>query len=283
MVTKFGTAKSGQALSAEGFVQAMVGAILKNDAKGIQNLISQGAPLEASDTKGNSLLTIAATDPRDHKALLALVAAKADPNFASANGKLPLHAVLRMKDGRLIAQAITTLLEAGANPNIIEQRADRPPMTAFQVAWEENRDDQIMAKLLEYGADPTVGEDQAKAIYSPLHALAIKGRYAVLEAAHARGVNIDLPACNGMTCLMLAAKAGAGKTVEALLECGADPGLKDNRGLDAISHARTAPPDSDMRPLIKLMARAARDHAMLKEIAALRAEVDNLRLLVSKA
>ena len=65
--SKFGAAKpSAPAPTIEGLIQSMVAAILKNDARGINNLISQGAPVNASDAKGNSLLTIASTDPREH-------------------------------------------------------------------------------------------------------------------------------------------------------------------------------------------------------------------------
>jgi ankyrin repeat protein len=261
----------------------MVAAILKNDANRIAALIAQGAPVNASDSKGNSLLVIAATDPREHRALTALLEAKADPNYASANGKLPVHAVLRMKDGRMILQSITALLEAGADPNKIEQRPDRPHMTAFQIAYEENRDDKIYDKLLSSGADPSLGEDVAKGVFSPLHGLAAIGRYAVLETAHNCGINIDRQAANGMTCLMLAARAGAAKTIETLLECNADPTLKDNKGMDAMMYVRSAPPDTDYRPLLKLMSRAAKDHLLRKEMAALRAEVDSLRQLVAKS
>jgi len=211
-----------------------------------------------------------------------LLQAKADPNYASANGKLPVHAVLRMKDGRLILQSISALLEAGADPNKIEQRPDKEPMTAFQIAYHENRDDKIYDKLLTCGADPLHGEDQAKGIFSPLHALAINGRYAVLETAYNCGIDIDRPAANGMTCLMLAAKAGAAKTIETLLECNADPTLQDQRGMNAMMYVRSAPPDTDYRPLLKMMSRAAKDHLLRKEVAALRAELDSLRQQVVK-
>ncbi len=282
--SKFGVAKpSAPAPTTEGLIQSMVAAILKNDARGINNLISQGAPVNASDTKGNSLLTIAATDPREHGALHALLAAKADPNYPSANGKLPLHAVLRMKDGRMLPDALAALLAAGADANKTEQRPDQPAMTSIQVAFEQNRDDKVFEKLLQGGADPLLGEDIAKAHFSPMHALAILGRYAVLEAAYHCGINIDKPAANGMTCLMLAAREGASKTVEALLECNADPTLKDKKGLDAMAHARAAPKETDFRPLLKLMTRAANDHTIRKEIATLRAELDSLRQLVAKS
>ena len=75
------------------------------------------------------------------------------------------------------------------------------------------------------GADPSLGEDAVKGIFSPLHALAANGRYAVLETAYNCGIDIDKPAANGMTCLMIAARAGADGRAQALREGLAERGV----------------------------------------------------------
>jgi len=179
-------------------------------------------------------------------------------------------------------EAVTALLDAGANPNLAEDRAGEIQQTAFQIACAHSRDDKILEKLLSKGADPMMGEDAAKGIYAPLHDLAMAGRYGVLESAHHAGVNIDKPAYNGVTCLMLAAGNGAAKTIEMLLECGADPAVKDKKGLDAAAHLNSSPRDTDRRALLKLMARAAGALSLRREIDALRAEVDSLRRQIAK-
>jgi len=49
---------------------------------------------------------------------------------------------------------------------------------------------------------------------------------------------IDAPSPNGSTPLMLAARYGEERVVRLLLEAGADPGLRNQQGLDAIDFAR---------------------------------------------
>jgi len=260
----------------------MVAAILKNDAAAINALVARGADINGSDKKGNSFLLIAATDPREHRALETLLAAGADANRPSVNGRLPLHAVLRMKDDRLMPVALEALLRAKADPNRVERRDGLPALTPFQVALEQNRHDRVLDLLLKNGADPTLGEDAAAKIVAPLHALAHTGRYAVLEAAYRAGADLNHPAADGTTCLMLAAREGAMKTVEVLIDCNADPTLTDRRGQDAIAYAHKAPPETDQRALLKLLVRSAREHAVRKEVEKLRAEVERLRRLVEK-
>lgn len=268
---------SGQNLTPEKLTEMLVQAILKNDARQIASVITQGANLALSDSKGNTPLIIAATDPREHGALHALLAAQANPNLPAANGKLPLHSVLRMKEEKVMPTAIDLLLAAGADPNLFEMRPNEPPMTALQVAGASERSDKIMEKLLTAGADPRVGEDPKIDRLSPLHILARQGRYPLLETAFNYGVPIDYADYLGRTCLMWAARSGATRTIEMLLESGADPMLKDKNGHDVLTHAKNAPPDVDTRPLVKAVARAAKDYGLRKEVKDLRTEVDELK------
>ncbi|MEZ0261830.1 MAG: ankyrin repeat domain-containing protein [Alphaproteobacteria bacterium] len=267
----------GQNLMPEKLTEMLVQAILKNDARQIASVITQGANLALSDSKGNTPLIIAATDPREHGALHALLAAQAKPNQAGTNGKLPLHSVLRMKEEKIMGTAIELLFAAGADPNLFEMRPGEPPMTALQVAVASERSDKIFEKLLAGGADPRIGEDKATDRLSPLHILARHGRYPLLEIAFSSGVPIDHADYLGRTCLMWAARAGATRTIEVLLETGADPLLKDKNGHDVLTHAKGAPPDVDTRPLVKAVARAAKDYGLRKEVKDLRTEVDELK------
>jgi uncharacterized protein len=258
-------------LAPEKLTNMLVTAIVRGDVGGISSIISMGADPNGSDAKGNTPLTIAATDPRDHGPLKALLAAKADPNVPGANGMLPLHSVLRMKDGKHMLEAIEILLNAKADPNLGERRPDGVFQSPLQIAITLNRSDAVIETLMRHGADPCRGERPL------LHMMAHEGRYGLLEAAHAGGADINEQDVDGLTPLMLAGRAGVTRTVETLLECGADPTLKDKQGNDAIAHARAAPPDSDFKPVIKLMMNAANDYVLRKEMRALRSEVTVLR------
>ncbi|TAL40286.1 MAG: ankyrin repeat domain-containing protein [Alphaproteobacteria bacterium] len=271
-------------LAPEKLTNMLVTAILRGDHGGIASILSMGANPNLSDAKGNTPLMIAATDPRDHGSLKALIAAKVDPNVPNANGALPLHAVLRMKDERPMLAAINILLAGKANPNLGERRPDGVVQTPLQLALALNRNDMVIETLMRGGADPCRGE------HPLLHAMAREGRYGLLEAAHAGGADMNYQDADGMTCLMHAARAGAARTVEILLECGADPTLLDKNGENAIAHACAAPADSDFKPVIKMMQAAANDYVLRKEmrtlrgeLASLRAEVDGLRQRTEKA
>jgi ankyrin repeat protein len=269
-------------LAPEKLNRMLVGAVLKNDAGGIAGLVAMGADTKLSDPKGNTPLLIAATDPREHGALKALLEAKADPNFPGANGALPLHAVLRMKDDRLMPQAVALLIGAGADPNAVEKAPNKPQLTPLQIALGLNRNDKVLDALLRGGADPARGENAAQGLKAPLHMLALEGRYAALEAAALCGADLNRADAEGRTCLMIAARAGAQRTVEMLVERGADPHLRDKHGLDAAAHARAAPPDTDFRPLLKILLQASNDHSLRREVEALRVELENLRRTVTE-
>ncbi|MEZ0223850.1 MAG: ankyrin repeat domain-containing protein [Alphaproteobacteria bacterium] len=271
-------------LAPEKLNNMLVTAIVRGDLGGIPSIISMGADPNGSDAKGNTPVVIAATDPRDHGALKALLAAKGDPNVAGTNGMLALHSVLRMKDGKHMLAAVEILLDAKADPNLGERRPDGVFQSPLQIAITLNRSDAVIETLMRHGADPCRGDRPL------LHMMAHEGRYGLLEAAHAGGADINKQDVDGLTALMLAARAGAARTVEVLLECGADPTLLDKQGQNAIAHACAAPLDSDFKPVIKMMKNSANDYVLRKEmrtlradLTALRSEMDSLRQKAEKA
>lgn len=267
----------------EKLTRMLVAAILKNDAGGIANLAAMGADLNRSDDKGNSPVTIAATDPREHGALKALLDAKADPNAPSANGKMPLHSVLRMKDEKIMPSAIDMLLTVKADPNIVERGPDGKLMTALQVALAHERSDRIIAMIMAGGADACLGEDPASGMLAPLFVFARGGRYPLLEMAFGAGADIDRRDAAGRTCLLWAARDGMVKTMEMLLERGADPTVKDGDGKDAMAYARVLPVESGRNDLMRMLTRAIREFEVRSEIRDLRQTLDTLRLTVEKA
>jgi ankyrin repeat protein len=268
-------------LQPEKLTRMLVAAIIKNDAGGIASIVSMGVDLNRSDEKGNSPLTIAATDPRELGALRALLAAKADPNVPGANGKLPLHSLLRMKNERTIPEGLLALLAAKADPNLREALSGGRA-TPLQIALANERSDQILDLLLGGGADPCAGEDKGAGLLAPLHLLARSGRYQLLEMAFDRGAGVDTRDYDGRTCLIWAAHDGMTRTVETLLERGADPTIRDNAGQDAASRASSLPPDDARAAISRLLAKAARDFSLRAEIRELRSTVETLRRLVEQ-
>ena len=118
--------------------------------------------------------------------------------------------------------AVTALLDAGADPNI---------RTLWDSGWValhyaiQMRDIDVLKKLLEHGADPNIQEYQRG--WSPLHYLVWYSN--------------DLPELDGEHVSIGINKPLIGKKTAAfrlLLEAGADPTLKDNKGQTAIDLAK---------------------------------------------
>lgn len=264
-------------MTPEKLTKMLVAAIIKSEAANIKTLAGMGAELNRSDEKGNSPLVIAATDPREYISLRALLDLAADPNAASANGRLPLHSLLRMKDERIMLEGVDMLLSANADPNLLEALPGQMAMAPLQIALVSERSDKIIDALLKGGANPCAGENAAQEVLTPLHILARQGRYPLLETAFAAGADIDRRDFAGRSCLIWAAREGMIKTIEALLERNADPTLKDDAGRDAIIHAQAVPADAGRGEIIRMLTRAAKDFTVRADIRDLRRSVENLK------
>ena len=162
-------------------------------------LLDRGAAIDAKDREGKTALA---------------KAAEAD--------KLPL---------------IRLLLERGADPNLPGRKGVRPlAAAAFNGSTES------VEALLKFGADPNAldGDGSAAIIYAAGH-----GYASVVAALLQAGVDVNRRYAHGLTALMWAAgyDASAGvddvdSTIKTLIEHGAAPDLKDDRGKTAADIAR---------------------------------------------
>jgi ankyrin repeat protein len=79
-----------------------------------------------------------------------------------------------------------------------------------------------------------------------LHYAASGGHAAVIQLLLEHFAYVDSESPNGTTPLMMAAQYGTPEAIEALLAAGADPTLKNQRGLTALDFARkSVHPDSE--------------------------------------
>src|SRR5690606_4477900 len=115
------------------------------------------------------------------------------------------------------------LLDAGANPNAFDERQVGP----LQLAIMAGHDTEVVARLLEAGADPDTGnEGDESSMLSPLASAAATGNLELVELLLAHGAGIDGPAVSGhqgITPLYTAAMSGSVEVVDLLLDRGADP------------------------------------------------------------
>lgn len=84
------------------------------------------------------------------------------------------------------------------------------------------------------------GADVNKTGWTPLHYAATRGHLDVIRLLLDQYAYIDAASPNGSTPLMMAAQYGSDDAVRLLLDEGADPLLKNQKGLTAIDFAQTA-------------------------------------------
>ncbi|MBM3928308.1 MAG: ankyrin repeat domain-containing protein, partial [Sphingomonadales bacterium] len=117
----------------------------RNDATYIRFLLSRGAAINATDTRGNTPLLIAINGNCDD-CVDSLLARKANVNLGNTSGETPLIRAVQLRNLDLADK----LLKAGANPD----QADRiAGMTARDYAKQDNRSP-ALTKLLTEAAKP---------------------------------------------------------------------------------------------------------------------------------
>lgn len=146
-----------------------------------------------------------------------------DPNTTSLDGQHGLYLALR--NG---APQVAELL-AGWPQTRVEHRneADESPLMMAALKGRLG----IARKLIERDADVN------KPGWAPLHYAATGGHLDMIRLLLEHHAYIDAESPNGSTPLMMAAMYGSTDAVKLLLDEGADPGLKNQLGLDARAFA----------------------------------------------
>lgn len=153
-----------------------------------------------------------------------LLAAGYDPNSADERGQVALGLALR-DDSPKVA---TVLL---AHPGIRVDAANGQGETPLMMAALRGRLDWCQ-RLLERGA--AVQREG----WSPLHYAASGPEPKAVELMLDHGAAIDAPSPNRSTPLMMAARYGPETSAQLLIARGADPKLRNDKGLNAADFAR---------------------------------------------
>ena len=153
-----------------------------------------------------------------------LLARGFDPNTVNPRGEHALIAALREPSPKVVA----ALLESPQTRVEVRTLKDESPlMLAALKGYTE-----ICQQLIVRDADVN------KPGWTPLHYAASGGQVPTMRLLLDNHAYIDAASPNGSTPLMMAAMYGTVDAVRLLIEAGADPALKNAKGLSAIEFAR---------------------------------------------
>ncbi|XP_014601536.1 PREDICTED: ankyrin repeat and protein kinase domain-containing protein 1-like [Polistes canadensis] len=183
------------------------------------DLLAKAGPINAKDHQGRSALHILASSTvfdNNHRteieALIeTLLAAGANPALKNDRGESPLHECLECG-----ALNTALLLIPHTPPGIMSRYGETP----LHIASRKNYVDMV-AKLLEHEEDPSVQDAGGN---TPLHLASARGFHQTVSLlvtsplAQLEKKNLD-----GLTALQVAAESGFVNAVKLLLKAGADP------------------------------------------------------------
>lgn len=159
------------------------------------------------------------------------------------------------------AGVVQSLLERGFDPNTVNPRgvpallvsikAPAPKIVKLLIAHPEIKiearspQDESALMLAAFIGDLTLCEvliardaDVNKPGWTPLHYASTNAHLAVMQYLLDQYAYVDASSPNGTTPLMMAAMYGNSSAVKLLLEAGADPSLKNDKGLGALEFAQ---------------------------------------------
>ncbi|HVF43801.1 MAG TPA: ankyrin repeat domain-containing protein [Pyrinomonadaceae bacterium] len=167
------------------------------------------------------------------EAVKALISEGADVNAKPYHGMTAL--MLAAGEGRL--EVVKLLLAAGADANAVVVTPHAGAFTPLTYG-ARSRDRDVVLALIDAGAQVN---PKNLCFLTPLASVSIgSGDVAMIETLLAKGADINLKACGGVTALMLAASDGSPEVVKKLIASGADVNAQTDRGETALSMAAEA-------------------------------------------
>jgi ankyrin repeat protein len=160
----------------------------------------------------------------DVKGVTQLLDAGIDPNMLDNQGTPMLVLAAREKSGDVARLLVN-------NPKTNIEQLDAAGENAMMLA-ALNGDKGLVQLLIDKGAEVN------KKGWTPLHYAATNGNDEIVKLLLDNSAYIDAGSPNGTTPMMMAARGGHITTVKLLLDEGADPTIKNQLGLTAISFAQ---------------------------------------------
>lgn len=217
--------------------EMIVWAAREDDSETVLKLLGDGAPGNAEDAMGRTLLCEAAGHPDGRT--LAVLLEWMNPNdkiHMDCHGITPLYRAVWEDHGMNVRR----LLEAGADPNLATH--DGFPSL---VRAARNGSPDVVSRLLSAGADPSKAEPGGA---TALHAASTwawddedptegQGHLRAAERLLEAGANPNAKDSHGNTPLHMAAESDRVDLCKALLAAGADPTARNDRMVGVFSKA----------------------------------------------
>ena len=185
----------------------------------LQAIVESGIDVKATNRNGITAL-MTASRRGNIDAISVLLHAGADPNIVDGNGNTLLHYAV---DGDCRKEVLQAIVESGIDVNA----TNRNGITVLMVASTHGNIDAI-SELLHAGADPNIIDVDGNTF---LHkALDVDCSKEVLQAIVESGVDVNATNKNGITPLMKASRRGNRDAISVLLHAGADPNIVDGNG-----------------------------------------------------
>ena len=192
----------------------------------LQALVDQGANVNATNSKRETALSVACLKGHED-AISIILTAGADPNIADAEGDACLYKAVFQGCSKEILQA---LVDQCTNVNATNSKHE----TALSVAFSNRNEDAISA-LVSAGADPNIVDDDGdtglhKAVFPGFSEK-------VLQALVSHNANVNATSQENQTAVLLACAYGQDSKTRVLLDAGADPNIANTHGNTCLHYA----------------------------------------------
>ncbi len=220
----------------------------------VQHMLALGADADAMDRYGTRPLSDAARASETVDVVRLLLDATSDTTAASHSGGTALQSALRFnKNAEIVAllienagtinptalhlatgasnhsyDVVASLLDAGADPNALDEDGD----TALHKAFEFDADPTVIEALMAAGADVTIKGNNGN---TPLHLISSKTEVMnFIQVFVAAGADVNAQNDLGSTLLHRLSYRGSADAIGTALAAGADADLQNSSGSTAL-------------------------------------------------
>ena len=212
-------------------VAEMIAAARSGDTEKLQQLLSNGADIDAPEPESGDTPLLAAIDKSQWAAAELLLKHRPDLSLQDKNGNSPLYLAVSRGDSAL--PMVNLLLEAGASPDLGPSQGSNAGATPLHIACATGANG-CLESLLRHGASST---KQLPNAATPMHTATIGGDQKTIELLHDGGGNVNALNDEKRTPLHNTGITGNATVAAALIRLGAEVNVADKEGCTPLMRA----------------------------------------------